>query len=210
MNDQGTDTLAPVASVTVTVVEYLPAVVPVPVSAPVVGLSVMPGGSAPSAENVYGPRPPTALTPVVSAALTATLAVSPVVGGFAAGERLQLERREDEDRELPRVSLVPLPFAWTVKLNVPLCVGVPEMTPFEASVSPGGSVPPASDHEFTVSPEAVSAGAVYAWLMFASGRPASRRSGAGRGAVDVDRELAGRTTTPGALPPCPQVYDTVM
>jgi len=40
------------------------------------------------------------------------------------------------------------------------------------SVSPGGSVPAASVHELTVPPEAVSAGAVYAWLMFASGSDA--------------------------------------
>ena len=68
------------------------------------------------------------------------------------------------------VSVVPAPFAWTVKEKSPLCVGVPEMTPFGLSVSPGGSVPPASVHELTVPPEAVSAGAVYGWLMFASGR----------------------------------------
>ena len=54
------------------------------------------------------------------------------------------------------VSLVPLPFAWTVKEKTPLWVGVPEMTPFGLSVSPGGSVPPASVHELTVAPEAVS------------------------------------------------------
>jgi hypothetical protein len=57
-----------------------------------------------------------------------------------------------------------------LKLNVPLCVGVPEMTPFAASVRPAGRAPPASVHEFTVSPEACSAGAVYGWLKFASGR----------------------------------------
>ena len=54
-------------------------------------------------------------------------------------------------------------------MKSPLCVGVPEMTPFGLSVSPVGSVPPASVHELTVPPEAVSAGAVYAWLMVASG-----------------------------------------
>jgi hypothetical protein len=33
-----------------------------------------------------------------------------------------------------------------VKANVPLVVGVPEITPAPDSVSPAGSVPDASDH----------------------------------------------------------------
>jgi len=55
---QGTDALAPVASGIVTVNEYRPAVVPVPVIAPVAGSSVMPGGISPSVLNVNGARPP--------------------------------------------------------------------------------------------------------------------------------------------------------
>ena len=51
MNDHGTDALAPVASVTVTVELKRPEVVPAPVIAPVVGLSVIPGGSAPADVN---------------------------------------------------------------------------------------------------------------------------------------------------------------
>ena len=86
------------------------------------------------------------------------------------------------------VSLVPSPFAWTVKEKTPLCVGVPEMTPFGLSVSPGGSVPPASVHELTVAPEAVSAGAVYAWLMLASGRLDVETISRGLRRVDVDDE----------------------
>ncbi len=68
------------------------------------------------------------------------------------------------------VSLFGEPFACTANPKVPLCVGVPEMTPFEARVRPAGSVPEATDQELTVPPEAVSAGAVYACPMFASGR----------------------------------------
>ena len=143
--------------------------------------------------------------------MTVAFAVQPVVGGFlptsvcsSSGASTKIES--------PRVSLVPLPLAWTLKLNVPLCVGVPEMTPFEASVRPGGSVPPASDHEFTVSPDACRAGAVYAWLRFASGRlgvvTVELRLGR-RAAIDVDRVLL-----VGEDPrPCRQsrsVYDTVM
>jgi hypothetical protein len=48
-----------VESVTLTVNENGPAVVGVPVIAPVVGFNVRPGGRAPVAtENVYGPVPP--------------------------------------------------------------------------------------------------------------------------------------------------------
>ena len=56
-----------------------------------------------------------------------------------------------------------------MNVKPPLCVGVPEMTPFGFRVRPGGSDPAASVHDVTVAPEAVSAGAVYGWLMFASG-----------------------------------------
>ena len=35
---------------------------------------------------------------------------------------------------------------FTVKLDVPLVVGTPEMAPFDASVRPAGRVPAASDH----------------------------------------------------------------
>ena len=159
LNDHGAETFAPVESVTVIVDVNLPDDVAAPVTAPVAASSVMPGGSAPADENVYGARPPTAFTPVVSGALTVVFAVQPVVGAFfptsdcsSSGASTKIESA--------RVSLVPLPLAWTLKLNVPLCVGVPEMTPFAASVRPAGSAPPASVHEFTVSPDACSAGAV--------------------------------------------------
>ena len=106
------------------------------------------------------------------------------------------------------MSLVPLPFACTEKLNVPLCVGVPEMTPFEASVRPGGSVPLASDHEFTVSPVAERAGAVYAWFEVRVGQARRHDDEARRRPVDVDRELL-VGEDPGPLPPVPHVYPTV-
>ena len=111
--------------------------------------------------NAYGPRPPAALTPVVSAALTSDLGRQPCRRGLGSGKGLQLERCEHEDRELLRV-VVRRPFAWTVNVKTPLWVGVPEITPFGLSVSPAGSAPPASVHELTVPPDAVSAGAVYA------------------------------------------------
>src|SRR4029079_8643540 len=169
LNDHGVETLAPVASVTVIVEANLPDDVAAPVTAPVDAASVMPGGSAPADENVYGALPPAAFTPVVSGALTVVFAVQPLVGGFLPTNDCSSSGASTKI-ESARVSLVPLPLAWTLKLNVPLCVGVPEMTPFAASVRPAGSAPPASVHEVTVSPEACSAGAVYGWLKFASGR----------------------------------------
>ena len=102
LNDHGAETFAPVESVTVMVDANLPDDVAAPVTAPVAASSVMPGGSAPADENVYGALPPTAFTPVVSGALTVVFAVQPVVGGFLPGQRLQLERRQHEDRELLR------------------------------------------------------------------------------------------------------------
>ena len=48
---QSTSAFAPVPSVTVIVAAYFPAVVPAPVRAPVVGSSVIPGGSAPYDAN---------------------------------------------------------------------------------------------------------------------------------------------------------------
>jgi hypothetical protein len=41
----------------------------------------------------------------------------------------------------------PLSFTVSVKLNVPLVVGVPEMTPAGEMERPPGSCPEASDHE---------------------------------------------------------------
>src|SRR6188472_4676186 len=169
LNDHGTDTFAPVESVTVIVEANLPDDVAAPVTAPVAASSVTPGGSAPADVNVYGALPPTAFTPVVRALLTVVFAVHPLVGGFLPTSDCTSSGASTKS-ERPRVSLVPLPFAWTLKLNVPLWVGVPEMTPFAARVRPAGSAPPARVHEFTVSPEACSAGAVYGWLKFASGR----------------------------------------
>ena len=96
------------------------------------------------------------------------------------------------------VSLFGEPFAWTVKVKVPLCVGVPVMTPFVPRVNPGGSVPPARVQELAVPPCTVNAGAVYAWPRFASGRllvATKRRTTCG---VDVEDEPVVRRVLEGA------------
>jgi hypothetical protein len=41
-----------------------------------------------------------------------------------------------------------LSVAFTVKLAVPAAVGVPDIVPLAARVSPAGSVPPATDHVY--------------------------------------------------------------
>ncbi len=139
--------------------------------APVAGSTVRPGGTVPSVENVYGPRPPIAFTPVFSGALTSFFAVSPVSGGVLPTSVWTWSGASTKS-ESCFVAFAPLAFAWTVNVNVPLWVGVPEMTPFAPSVSPAGSAPPASVHDVTVAPVAVRPGEVYGWLMFASGSEA--------------------------------------
>src|SRR5262245_30635924 len=168
---QGTDAVAPVESVTVSVNAYRPAVVPVPLTFPLAGSTVMAGGSSPSAPNVYGERPPTAFTPVRSGWSTSRLAVRPVSGGVLFVS-VWIPSGASTNSERSFVALVPVAFARTLIGKVPLCVGVPPMTPFVPRFRPAGSVPPASVHDVTVAPVAVRPGAVYGWLMFASGNDA--------------------------------------
>ena len=52
------------------------------------------------------------------------------------------------------VSLFEEALACTRKLKLPLFVGVPAMTPFEARLNPSGRAPAASDRELTFPPEA--------------------------------------------------------
>ena len=162
-----TEAFAPVPSVTVIVVLYLPAVVLAPVRAPVVGFSVIPGGRAPVAVNAYGARHTAAFTPVVSGALTGCLGRPTGLGWLGAGEGLQLERCADEQRQLPRVAV-----RAAVRLHGEAegtgLRGGAEMTPFEPSVRPVGSVPEAIDHELTDPPPAVS-WTEYGWLIPISG-----------------------------------------
>ena len=108
-----------------------------------------------------GPRPPTALTPVTRGWLTSRLAVRPVVGGVLS-KSVWIPSGARTNSERSFVALAPSAFACTLTAKVPLCVGVPVITPFVPSVSPDGNVPPASVHEVTVAPVAVRPGDVYA------------------------------------------------
>ena len=178
--------VVPRASLTVIVDRVRPARVGVPVTVPS-ALSTIPAGSV-SAEYAYGSRPPVAFTPqlngVVSFMFTGT---GCVVIGAPAGARPRSSGARTNS-ESCFVSLFGEPFAWAVNVKTPLWVGVPEMTPFDPSVRPVGSVPPASDQELTVPPEALSAGAVYAWPRFPSGRPVVATTSRWPRRADVDHE----------------------
>jgi hypothetical protein len=112
----------------------MPAVVGVPVIAPVDELSESPGGSEPLIiENVYGAFPPVA----TSAELYATPTCAVPIG--------QVSESVCIETTMLQLALAVLPFESTtcaVKLYVPAVVGVPVIAPVEAlSVKPGGSEP---------------------------------------------------------------------
>ena len=50
------------------------------------------------------------------------------------------------------VSLPTLFIAWTVKLNVPVAVGVPDIVPVPYSVNPVGKLPLCNDHDIGAVP----------------------------------------------------------
>jgi hypothetical protein len=127
----------PLESTTWAVKVNVPAVLGVPVMAPVDGFRVRPAGSEPLViENVYGGTPPVATSAELYATPTVPVAVGQArVGGAGAMTILQL------------VDVVPaaVPLestTWAVKVNVPAVVGVPVMLPVDgSSVRPAGSEP---------------------------------------------------------------------
>ena len=164
----GTVALAPVWSVTVRLERNVPALVPVPVMAPVAVSSAMPGGSEPLLEKTYGARPPTAFKPVVSGALTRLEAVKPVVGAFFPVRSMQLERCEDEDREGLRVVVRPVRLHG--ECEDPARRRRAREGPVRAELDTGRKRPAGDLHELAVPFSVVSAGGAYPWSMFVSGR----------------------------------------
>ncbi len=138
------------ASVTVAVNEKVPVAPGVPEMAPL-GLSIKPGGKLPPVmAHVKGCVPPTALSEI------------PVYGTPTVAPG----RIEARTVRLGAMAIwnCPVAVAWresvTVAANVkvPVCVGVPLMTPPLLSDSPGGSPPLVTDHvNGGVPPEAFSA-----------------------------------------------------
>jgi hypothetical protein len=125
------------ASVTFTVNDTVPAVVGVPEMTPVEATRLSPAGRVPALTlQVYGVVPPLACSPVEYAvpAVPPGRDVVVTVGGCGAAATAMLK------------ALVPVLFAasvtWTVNEAVPAVVGVPEITPVEATrLNPAGNVP---------------------------------------------------------------------
>jgi hypothetical protein len=115
----------------------VPAVVGVPVIAPVDGFSVNPGGSEPLViENVYGGTPPVATSDELYATPTVPVAVGQTSAGTGAATTM-LQLAVAVPAAVPVESTT-----CAVKLNVPPVVGVPVMAPVDGfSTNPGGSEP---------------------------------------------------------------------
>jgi len=147
----------PVESTTCAVKLNVPAVVGVPVMAPVELFSVKPAGSDPLVmENVYGGVPPPATRAELYATPTCPVPVGQVrVGGGSTTTMLQFEAVVPA--ELPLESTT-----CAVKLNVPVVLGVPVMAPVAVfSVNPAGSDPLVSEKVYGPTPPDATSDEVY-------------------------------------------------
>lgn len=126
------DPTQPLASVALTLNGKLPGVVGVPLIVPV-DERVSPGGRDPEeSAKVYGAVPPEALNAALYGVPTVPAGgVPPTV---MTGQEMVMVNPALPGQELASVTL-------TVKELVPAVVGVPEMTPAELMVRPGGRVP---------------------------------------------------------------------
>jgi hypothetical protein len=121
-------------SVTVTVNEYDPTVVAVPLSAPF-DAKLVPGGADPVKLKVKGGTPPLAANITATEEPTCVLPNGPVV--MISGPATIVTENVAEPLS-PAVSA-----AFTVKLNVPGVVGVPCISPTVVTFNPGGTAPEA-------------------------------------------------------------------
>ena len=129
-------------SVTVTVKFDVPLAVGVPEITPVAGARVKPVGKAPAViDHVYPGVPPLASTVCEYAVpLVPPDRVEEVIASVVAPTTI------DVAADFVCTGL-PLSLTLTVKLEVPLAVGVPEITPLvDARVNPAGRVPALIDH----------------------------------------------------------------
>ena len=138
-------------SLTVTVAVVLPAVVGVPVIAPVEALMLSPAGS-PAADQVNGPLPPD--TVMVCDAGVPTVPVR--LPGLVTVGLAVTDQENDEVAVRP-----PASFAVTVTLVVPAADGVPETTPLLETVKPVGS--PVAVQVYGVVPPVADSVSVAAW-----------------------------------------------
>ena len=127
--------LAPPAPTTFAVKLDVPAVVGVPPIAPVEALRDRPAGSEPEARDQVNGPVPEAVRVAAYAEETVPLGRLDVVIEIVPAVTIVMARALVAD-------LPPAPTTLTLKVFLPVAVGVPEMTPVDAfSVSPVGSVP---------------------------------------------------------------------
>src|SRR5438270_6222600 len=179
-----------------TVMVNVPVCVGVPESTPLLP-SVRPAGSEPLAsEKVVVPMPPLCVkvwlntapaTPLVTAGFVTVMVWQVIVSVYVGPVPLQ-----------PFESV-----ALTVIGKLPVCVGVPERTPFDASVKPAGNVPPASENVVVPTPPLC----VKVWLNAA---PATPLFTAGLVTVMVGHVICSGYVGPTPVQPCESVTMTVI
>jgi hypothetical protein len=136
-----------VESATITVNVEVPFTVGVPMISPLDELIERPAGNDPELiDQVYGAKPPLTVSPpeyeipfwaVERAVVLTDIAVTTIESAFVA---------------VPAVGLVES-VTFTVKLNVPVVVGVPVIAPVEVfSERPLGNEPVVTDHAYGVTP----------------------------------------------------------
>lgn len=128
-------------SVTVAVNAKVPLAVGVPEMVPVVDVSISPEGRLPDViDHEYGAAPPIACNVCEYAA--------PAVAGISAGVAMDsgvLATVMETGADIVCAGLL-LSLTAAVKVITQLAVGVPEIMPVGASVSPTGRLPDAIDH----------------------------------------------------------------
>jgi hypothetical protein len=135
-----TDCAGLLLSVTVAVKEEVPLAVGIPEMLPV-GASVSPEGRLPDViDHEYGAAPPVACN--------ACEYVAPTVAELSAGVAMVSGVDATEIVTGADVVCIGLLLSLTaaVKVATPLVVGVPEMAPVDARLSPAGRLPEATDH----------------------------------------------------------------
>jgi hypothetical protein len=136
------------ASVTVAVKLDVPLVVGVPEITPVLGVKLSPAGRLPEViDQVYGAVPPLALRAVEKGVPEIPEgSVEDAIASWIAATTT------DVAADVVWAGLL-LSLTFAVKLNVPLAVGVPEITPVPlARLNPAGRLPEPIDHWYGAVP----------------------------------------------------------
>jgi hypothetical protein len=141
VNDFETDCGGLAASLTVTETLNVPAMDAVPAMEPVEELIERPAGK-PSADQVYAPWPPLAFTVCAYAMPTVASGSDAVVMAMAGMTAvIVIDSALDTD-----CCGLPASVTETVKLKVPVVVGVPEIAPVDALIVTPSGIVPVTDH----------------------------------------------------------------